>query len=1038
MPFQAMIKDMEGKRKRIVNDGVRLRSEMKEMNDAHRKAQQKYEKVAKELETTKLEIKDARDSPDTSADALAKLDKKRERLEGDVASADDDYREQIKATNDFQHLYNVEKMPKILSDFEHFILTHAHLTRTYWTNWSNIVNDLPPVFASTYEGVKKIVEQVDNASDLQEFIKRHQMKKILTESFKYEPYVEGKLGSKKSGWNTKTLRSVFSKKGDESGSPTSTSASSLPMGVRVAEPILPTASFGVKLETLMERQKESHPQLEVPRVLVVLTTAITRLKGHVYEGIFRVPGIVTSIKEMRQAIDKGDFSLTGVDDVRTPAALLKLWLRDIPDPLVPVSLYKAAIDSPLDSLSIVQKLSPLSQRVLNYLIHFIQIFIRYEFVAHSKMGTNNMAMIFAPTILRNPSDDPSVLLGNVNHEKAFVENLISSTPHAADPFLGLPVSASDALLDEEDIEELLADDENSQITLVVEVVAHLHLLQLDHVVHLLNLDGFELNLQHQHLLLHNKSFELKNAPDDATRAEIFERALELDTSEPNQHGSDANLDKHIKQNDKDNSLDFTVGYLPATAWPVTQHDKEDEEDEMVPTIGFHASMPSIRSVLSSISPGLSEAMVYNSMSQSLPTELVPPVAHNFTLFRPIDQPIDFDPPTASDLAGFFHKFTLTTPIEYIKSNFSWDSISSGLLDALSPMNIICSGLCGFVIRAVVDFLAEILPPSWLEFVNSKVFRWTVMGAGVIFAIGTLGLVSLAGSQVGSNFGKWIQETFNTRAKLMGLVEHFRSTGDKSKEAEIRNLQSSQRVDWLKRLGNIPRNHCCHSNGFLSVGLCIGCNLRPASSVGVILVPIWPELNQIGAVYIHSRSHFQMDNTRVPTRGVSILAYANTQSVKNPLYADRRLAPIPTSVPTRLTTTNVHDHGTNNKSGYINLKACQLCRTDMATLMMIQSDEEFKTEPIKYCYRCYISCHNSCKTNLKLTHIVNLAQVAMTPPASDNFKCKQCLYLVSPIYASTKKRLKMEKPAPNKASLTDSCRVPIKIGSISGLNRMTLK
>ncbi|GAM25005.1 hypothetical protein SAMD00019534_081800 [Acytostelium subglobosum LB1] len=467
-PFSAMIKDMEAKRKKIVNEGARLRNDLKEMLDAHRKSQSKYEKVSKELESTKLELKDARESPDTSVDSITKLEKRKERLEGEQAAADEEYREQIKATNDFQNLYNVEMMPKILNDFEHFIITHIHLTKTYLSNWSKVINDQPPIYAASYDAVRRLVEQVDNQSDVQDFIRKNKMNKILGTPFHYEPYVEGRL-TRKSMWNAKNLTSsLFSKssagKKDEgslttSGGSTATMAPLSPGKPVPRSALLPTASFGVPIEELMARQRDTHPTLEIPQVLHVLAVTITKLKGHVYEGIFRVPGIVSSIKEIRLEMDKGNFDLSHIDDVRTPAALFKQWLRDTPEPLIPSSLYQNCVDTPQDAVNIVKRITnPLHLRVLTYLVHFIQLFCKLEFVAHSKMGSSNMAMIFAPTILRCPSSDPAVMLNNVNLEKAFVENLIQKLPHADKEFLDLPVSMSDAIM-EEDVEELVLDDD---------------------------------------------------------------------------------------------------------------------------------------------------------------------------------------------------------------------------------------------------------------------------------------------------------------------------------------------------------------------------------------------------------------------------------------------------------------------------------------------------------------------------------------------------------------------------------------------------
>ncbi|KYQ92034.1 RhoGAP domain-containing protein [Tieghemostelium lacteum] len=464
-PIQAMIKDLEIKRKRIVSEGIKLKHDMKEMVEALKKSQLKYEKSSRDLEQARLELKDLRETStnsDSDLNNISKAEKKVQRLEIDASGADDEYKEQIKATNDFQNFYNVEAMPKILNDFEHFILSHFHLSKTYLVNYTNLLNDQPPMYISNYEGVRRTIDQVDKDKDIQDFIKKNQMKKQLSEPFKYEPYVEGKLQVKKSKINqlfTGTLRGIGGGSGGGSGSP-NTSSGSLPISANKPQVILPTASFCVSIDELMTRQKDTHPQLEVPRVLVVLAESVTKLKGHVTEGIFRVPGIISTINSLRLQLDQGNFDLSACDDVRTPAALLKRWLRDIPEPIIPASLYKTATDQPTTAMEIVKKIPVSSQKVLQYLINFIQIFCKYEFVAHSKMGVSNMAMIFAPTILRCPSNDPSVLLNSVNNERQFVENLIKNIPPPQKEFMGLPVSMNDAIADSDDIEELLVDTDD--------------------------------------------------------------------------------------------------------------------------------------------------------------------------------------------------------------------------------------------------------------------------------------------------------------------------------------------------------------------------------------------------------------------------------------------------------------------------------------------------------------------------------------------------------------------------------------------------
>ncbi|EGC38256.1 hypothetical protein DICPUDRAFT_15662, partial [Dictyostelium purpureum] len=467
-PLQAMIKDMETKRKKILQEGIKLKQDMKDMVDALKKSQLKYEKANRDLESSRIELKEYKDqcqqqggASDSDLNNIAKIERRTQRCEAELHSCDEEYREQIKATNDFQNFYNTEAMPKILNDFENFIILHSHFSKSYFSSLVNVLLDLPPAFSNNYDIVKKSVEMIDNNNDVQEFIRKNLMRKQLAQPFQYEPYVEGKLTKKTVSltWNTKIL-SQFSRSATNNSPNTSNgNLNTYISGVDKNEPILPTASYKVSLEELMAKQRDTHPHLEVPYVLTVLAENITKLKGHVTEGIFRVPGIISTIKAARIKIDQGDFDLSAIDDVRTSSALLKQWLRDIPTALVPDSLYQAAVDTPSNAVNIVKNIPPINQKVLYYLINFLQIFTKFEFVAHSKMGVSNLSMVFAPTILRCPSVDPNVMLNNVNNERLFVENLIKNIPPPTNvhEFLGLPVQMSDAVKDADDIEELNED-----------------------------------------------------------------------------------------------------------------------------------------------------------------------------------------------------------------------------------------------------------------------------------------------------------------------------------------------------------------------------------------------------------------------------------------------------------------------------------------------------------------------------------------------------------------------------------------------------
>lgn len=55
---------------------------------------------------------------------------------------------------------------------------------------------------------------------------------------------------------------------------------------------------------------------------------------------------------------------------------MKLWYRELEEPLIPMNFYKQCInncDDPVAAISVVQSLPELNRLVLCYFIHFLQV-----------------------------------------------------------------------------------------------------------------------------------------------------------------------------------------------------------------------------------------------------------------------------------------------------------------------------------------------------------------------------------------------------------------------------------------------------------------------------------------------------------------------------------------------------------------------------------------------------------------------------------------------------------------------------------------
>ncbi|XP_029906997.1 rho GTPase-activating protein 39 isoform X2 [Myripristis murdjan] len=190
--------------------------------------------------------------------------------------------------------------------------------------------------------------------------------------------------------------------------------------------IVTPSLFGSSLEEVMERQSELFPDRKLPWVQVQLSQYVLALGGAQTEGIFRVPGDIDEVNALKLQVDQWRIP-ENLSDPNVPASLMKLWYRELEEPLIPMNFYKQCVsnyDDPVSAIAVVQSLPELNRLVLCYFIHFLQVFAQPANVAVTKMDVNNLAMVMAPNCLRCQSDDPRVIFENTRKEMSFLRMLI--------------------------------------------------------------------------------------------------------------------------------------------------------------------------------------------------------------------------------------------------------------------------------------------------------------------------------------------------------------------------------------------------------------------------------------------------------------------------------------------------------------------------------------------------------------------------------------------------------------------------------------
>ncbi|XP_006834737.1 PREDICTED: rho GTPase-activating protein 18-like [Chrysochloris asiatica] len=165
--------------------------------------------------------------------------------------------------------------------------------------------------------------------------------------------------------------------------------------------------FGVPLTVLLEQDQKKVPGTRIPLIFQKLISRIEE-GGLETEGLLRIPGVAIRIKNLCQELEakfyEGSFNWESVKQ-HDAASLLKLFIRELPQPLLTVEYLRAfqAVQNfptkrqQLQALNLLVILLPEANRdTLKALLEFLQRVIDNK--EKNKMTVMNIAMIMAPNL----------------------------------------------------------------------------------------------------------------------------------------------------------------------------------------------------------------------------------------------------------------------------------------------------------------------------------------------------------------------------------------------------------------------------------------------------------------------------------------------------------------------------------------------------------------------------------------------------------------------------------------------------------------
>ncbi|XP_037640716.1 rho GTPase-activating protein 15 isoform X2 [Sebastes umbrosus] len=190
--------------------------------------------------------------------------------------------------------------------------------------------------------------------------------------------------------------------------------------------------FGCRLEMLCEREKNT-----VPRFVRLCTDAVEK-RGLDTDGLYRVSGNLAVIQKLRFLVDheeKLNLDQSDWEDIHVVTGALKLFFRELPEPLVPFGFFTDIVETvkmsdymdKVDRLKcLVLNMPPPNHDTLQFMCRHLKRVL--ECSGTNRMTTQNIGIVFGPTLMR-PERDNGNMAVNMVYQNQAVELILSEFDH---------------------------------------------------------------------------------------------------------------------------------------------------------------------------------------------------------------------------------------------------------------------------------------------------------------------------------------------------------------------------------------------------------------------------------------------------------------------------------------------------------------------------------------------------------------------------------------------------------------------------------
>ncbi|ORX39261.1 hypothetical protein BD324DRAFT_619059 [Kockovaella imperatae] len=355
-----------------------------------------------------------------------------------MAQASETFRKAVLESQALRQEYFNFQQPKILRLLKECadeldMGTQYHLTRFAFMFESSMVAEASIMSPMNEEGsgLKGLYENIDNRTDFKQYMQNYAVARGSSRGPRRDgPYEEGFLprmpphaerGSTDGGVPVSSQASQITSNG---GNPSTEGypASGLPAASG--------ATFGVDLGEQLARDGT-----EVPKVVEKCAAAIEAY-GLDSVGIYRLSGTTSRVQALKAALDKDVGSVDIMSDlwsadINVVSGALKLWFRELPEPLLTYALYHQFIDAAryendrLRHIRLHEQVNELpdpNYATLKFFMGHLDKIRKQGTV--NQMSASNLSIVFGPTLLGAPPHEGGLNLEHMSFQCKAIETIL--------------------------------------------------------------------------------------------------------------------------------------------------------------------------------------------------------------------------------------------------------------------------------------------------------------------------------------------------------------------------------------------------------------------------------------------------------------------------------------------------------------------------------------------------------------------------------------------------------------------------------------